>query len=130
MKTRIACIVLLALGLAFSVSASATGQGVVQEPKAINKADVSISDHKFAPDYFQTSPGSTILFHLTNTTDTDHNFTIKDPDGKTIKDIDILPGKTADVGVSFSRAGTYEFYCNKDLHRQMGMKGKVIAAPK
>ncbi len=127
MKTKFFHLMLLALGLTLCLSACAGRQKpVVFEGMGPHVVNVNVVDYRFVPDTFQTPQGSTIVFGLHNLSTKDHNFTIKDPDGKTVQDVDVMADKSVEARVLFSRPGTYSFYCNKDLHREQGMTGKVI----
>ena len=55
----------------------------------------------------------------------EHNFTLTDPEGAVIEDVDIPRDKTIEIKVTFSRAGIYNFYCNKPFHSALGMKGQI-----
>ena len=88
---------------------------------------MTASDFKFQPNNIATRTGETITFRIQNTSGTTHNFTLKEPDGTTIRNVDIPPGQSVDVTVTFSKAGTYPFDCNKTGHATLGMKGQVVA---
>lgn len=102
METKTSCVVVIILGTMLSFSACARLQKVVVvETKRSNVVEVKVSDYKFEPNNLQAYQGDTIDFKLQNVSSLDHNFTLKDPDGKVLQDVDIPPGKTADVKVVF-----------------------------
>ena len=130
MKTKTSFVSVLVLGVALSVSACAGLQKlVVVETEHSDVVEMKVSDYRFEPNNLQTYQGDTIDFRLRNVSARDHNFTLIDLDGKILQDVDILPGKTADVRVLFLRAGAYRFHSNRDLDSAMGMKGLVVVAP-
>ena len=55
----------------------------------------------------------------------EHNFTLTDPEGAVIEDVNISRDKTIEIKVTFSEAGIYKFYCNRPFHSALGMKGQV-----
>ncbi len=118
-----AILVLLATGTACAhrqapvTVAAAAGQATV---------DMKASDFKFTPNNIQAKVGDQIEFRIENVTGSKHNFTLQDPAGKTVRDIDLPAHQTTTVTVIFSQAGTYPFHCDVDLHRDLGMKGQVV----
>ncbi len=92
--------------------------------------DMQATSYSFTPNNIKAEQGDTILFNITNVSDTAHNFTLKDPEGKTIQEVDLPAKKTTPVRVTFAESGKYEFYCNKPFHSTLGMKGRVeVGAP-
>lgn len=89
------------------------------------------SSYEFTPNNIKAAQGDTIVFNITNVSGRVHNFSIKDPHGKTLQDVDLPAKKTIPVKVTFSETGRYEFFCNKPFHPTFGMKGQVeVAAPR
>lgn len=86
---------------------------------------VKIHNYRFEPNNIVTHDGNTILFKLENVTISEHNFTLTDPDGAVIRDVNIPRDKTEEIKINFPRAGIYHFYCNEPLHSSLGMKGQI-----
>ncbi len=125
MKKKVVWSLFLVLGLALAFSACGTIQKpVVLETKTHNAVRVKMLDYAFDPNSFQSY--NTILFRLDNPTGRDHNFTLKDPDGRILQSVDVAPGKTAEVKADLTRTGIYTFSCNKFFHSTRGMKGQVV----
>lgn len=106
--------------------------GRLQNPVAAEGAGETVgmtaSDFKFQPNNITTRAGSTLTFRIRNVSGTTHNFTLKSPDGKTIRSVDIPAKETVEVKAAFMQPGTYKFDCNKPGHSELGMKGQVVAA--
>ncbi len=98
----------------------------VQGEKTI---DMKVSSYKFEPNNIKANEGDTIVLNITNISGTQHNFTIKDPGGKIIHNVELLPNKTERVRIAFPEKGTYDFYCNKPFHSTLGMKGRIEVVP-
>ena len=124
-KNRVLMIV--ALGLVVFVSSCARLQQPVTVEGGQNIVRMTASDFKFQPNNVTTRAGQSILFQIQNVTGTSHNFTLKDPDGGTVQNVDIPAKQSVDIKVTFSRPGTYKFYCDRTGHSQLGMKGQVVA---
>ncbi len=87
--------------------------------------DMKASSYKFEPNNIRANQGDTIVLNITNISGKQHNFTIKDPGGKIVQSVELLPNKTERVRISFPEKGTYDFYCNKPFHPTLGMKGHI-----
>ena len=98
------------------------GAVIVQGEKTI---EMKASSFNFEPNNIRASQGDTIILNVTNISGNKHNFTIKDPNGKILQSVDLLPNKTEHVKISFPEKGTYTFYCDKPLHSTMGMTGSI-----
>ncbi|OGW53052.1 MAG: hypothetical protein A2Y81_09235 [Nitrospirae bacterium RBG_13_43_8] len=86
---------------------------------------VKVHNYKFEPNNIFTYEGNTILFKIENVTISEHNFTLTDPEGAVIEDVDVPRDKTVEIKVTFSRTGIYNFYCNKPFHSTFGMNGQI-----
>jgi plastocyanin len=100
-------------------------QVILDQEKKENITVVKVHNYKFEPNNFFTYEGTTILFKIENVTISEHNFTLTDPEGAVIEDVDIPRDKTIEIKVTFSRTGIYNFYCNKPFHSALGMKGQI-----
>ncbi len=85
-------------------------------------------DFKFEPNNIVTRTGDTITIVIENTSGTTHNFTLKDVEGNTMRNIDIPAKESITVTVTFTKPGTYRFECNKVGHSTLGMKGQIVAS--
>lgn len=83
------------------------------------------SSFDFKPNYIQAHQGDRIVFEIKNVSDSEHDFTIKNPRGEILKSVDLPPHATVNVPIAVDEAGTYPFYCDKPFHSSLGMKGKV-----
>jgi plastocyanin len=100
-------------------------QVILDQEKKENIIVVKVHNYKFEPNNIFTYEGNTILFKIENVTISEHNFTLTDPEGTVIEDVDISRDKTIEIKVTFSRTGIYNFYCNKPFHSALGMKGQI-----
>ena len=66
---------------------------------------------------------------ITNISSDSHNFTVKDPAGQVIQNVDLPANETINIELRLKQPGTYEFYCDRPFHKAMGRKGQfdVIA---
>ncbi len=117
----------VALVILALVPACARLQTPIAAEQRQNVIPMTASDFKFQPNNIETSAGNTIKFQIQNTSGASHNFTIKDPDGKTLQNVDIPVKKSVEVDVTFEKPGTYKFYCGKAGHSELGMQGQVVA---
>lgn len=129
MKSLVFRMAAIVPGLVLALSACAS----LGEPVTVNHRTgeeqavrVKARSYDFDPDNIRTFPGNTIVLTVENASGAEHNFTIEDPGGKVIRNVDLPPGGTVEVPVTFSEPGTYKFYCGKPLHPSLGMKGQVV----
>ena len=90
--------------------------------------EMTAGNFKFEPNNITTRTGSKLTFNIKNISGTLHNFTLKDPNGVIIQNIDIPPEQSVQVKIAFPQSGSYTFYCNKTGHTGLGMKGQVVAS--
>ncbi len=98
----------------------------VQGEKTI---DMKASSYSFEPNNIKANQGDTIVLNITNISGTKHNFTLKDPGGKIIHSVELLPNKPEHLRITFSEKGAYDFYCDKPFHSTLGMKGRIEVVP-
>ncbi len=91
--------------------------------------DMKAGSYKLEPNNIKANQGDTIVLNITNISGKQHNFTIKDPGGKILQSVELLPNKTEHVKISLPERGTYNFYCNKPFHSTLGMKGRIEVGP-
>jgi len=124
-------IVSVILVLALALAACAKLQKPVLLTKGQeNSVTVKASNFDFTPNHFETHQGATIVFTIENVSGSNHNFTLKDPEGKILQSVDVAPQKSVKIRAAFPRAGVYPFYCNRTFHRTMGMEGQVTVVSK
>lgn len=87
---------------------------------------MTASDFKFEPNNITTRAGNSLTFSIMNVSPNAHNFTLEDPEGKIMKNVDIPRQQSVQVDADFPKPGTYKFFCNKTGHSALGMKGQVI----
>lgn len=120
----------VAIGLLLAGCASLQPQVVLSEKEIEKVVELKAESFKFVPNNIRVFEGATIIFRIENNSDSEHNFTITNPQKQILKEV-ALPAKTAvDINVSFAGPGVYEFYCDKPLHASFGMKGQVEVVKK
>ncbi len=95
----------------------------------VHTIDIKASNYKFEPDNIKVA-SDMVTFRISNTTRKMHNFTLKDPEGKIMENVDIPPETTVTVLVTFRQTGTYKFYCDRPFHALLGMRGQVQSVGK
>lgn len=104
---------------------------VAMSPQAGAKViEMNASSFKFNPNYIEAYVADALVFRIENISVLQHNFSLKDPEGWVIKNVDLPSKKTTVVKIEFTEAGTYEFYCDKLFHTALGMKGRIKVIPK
>ena len=97
-------------------AAAATGPG--------GTVDLSATDFKFSPSDPTVKSGEA-TFTLTNDGQTTHSLEIEDVNGSDQElEGDVSAGQSGTLKVNLP-AGTYEFYCPVDDHKEMGMEGEI-----
>src|SRR5205085_9642544 len=112
-------LVLLAFGVLGSAAAfaiPAIGAGTSASSTVTIK--VTATEFRFALSKRSVSPGTTVIFRVTNKGKFTHDFKIL---GK--KTPLLQPGKTASVKVVFKKKGKYGYLCTVLGHAKLGMKG-------
>jgi plastocyanin len=119
---------LLAVLLAAMITGCAGRQVMIETtPLASGNSIITIeaSSYKFKPNDIHVAKPGTLALEIKNVSGTEHNFTLKDSQGKILKNLNIRPKETAISNVDLG-PGTYEFYCDKRFHTTLGMKGRVV----
>jgi len=65
------------------------------------------------------------VFRISNISENNHNFTIKDPEGIMLQSVGLQPQKTVEVKITLSKLGRYNYDCDKPLHSSLGMRGQI-----
>lgn len=81
---------------------------------------LELVDFAFQPNAFSIPANTPVTVTLRNGGQAPHNFSI---DALRISQ-DVAPGATGEVTID-APAGTYQFYCNKPGHRELGMVGTL-----
>jgi uncharacterized cupredoxin-like copper-binding protein len=99
-------------------SAGTTGGGGGQE------VSVSATEFSFDPGTIQIDAPGTYTFTLSNDGSTEHALEIEGQ-GLEQELEEVAPGSSGQLTVTFSKTGTYEFYCPVAGHRDQGMEGEL-----
>jgi plastocyanin len=86
------------------------------------EADNDSSGYYFKPTILQGSAGQSITLEIKNDGSTLHNFSITSMN----VNINIDPGASQEVKVTFPQTGTVEYFCS--IHRALGMAGELQVA--
>lgn len=117
--------VLASIALALAGCSGKQPQVMIQEEKTLA---MEASSFEFRPNNIRAAQGDTVALDITNISDTGHNFTVENPQGRVIQSVDLPPGETVHVEIALEQPGGYDFYCNKPFHPTFGMKGRILAA--
>jgi plastocyanin len=124
---------LLLIGLASGVLAAAgcgSGSGETSQAAATGGSGggktvaVSAKEFSFDPGTLQIDKPGTYTFQLTNDGSFGHALEVEGQGVEEETDT-VSPGSTGSVTITFSKTGSYEFYCPIDGHRQKGMEGTL-----
>jgi len=103
-----------------------TAEGAAKSmEKATVEMHVTASNFKFTPNNIKATTGNTIVFQVENVAGGTHNFTLKDPHGKVLASADLPAHQVVTVKVELKEPGSYEFYCDKPSHPNLGMTGTL-----
>ncbi|HUJ45606.1 MAG TPA: cupredoxin domain-containing protein [Rhizomicrobium sp.] len=99
---------------------------------------VKLTSYAFTPSTITLKAGKTYRLHLTNGSQKGHDFTAAEffaastvaPEDKAKleedSEVEVGAGKSVDVTVTPTRAGTYPLTCSHFLHSTFGMTGTII----
>jgi plastocyanin len=118
----------IAIFIMMAVFQACAGTQQAKEAAVDEKSELLIiaDSFKFDPSVVRVNRLGKLTMLVQNKADSEHNITVKDPQGKVIADYDLPPGKTTPVNLDLKQAGKYELYCDKTLHTTMGMKGELV----
>ena len=91
----------------------------------VEEVNVEAVSFGFVPNQIRVRAGREVRLRVRNTSFVKHNFTLLSPDGKVVKEVDIEGGGAAVVSFRAPSAGRYTIYCDRFLHRKMGMEGFI-----
>ena len=124
-EMRISLVIAFCLGCLLSSCSTLQTPVMIESGKQTQTVNIQASSFKFIPNNLEAYQGDRIVFKIENTSGSTHNFTIEDPSGKVLKNVDLPAEKSLDVEVSFPDQGVYKFYCAKPLHNTFGMSGQI-----
>jgi plastocyanin len=100
-------------------------QPVVTAPERGAALTIEASSFKFEPNNIKAAAGDILALRIKNLSSSAHNFTLKDPTGKVIRNVSLPPEESVTVDVRLEMAGTYDFRCARGFHAGMGMRGRI-----
>lgn len=104
------------------VPTSSTTAAVEQTPGNIKEFTVDGSNYSFNPAEIRVKKGDTVKITFKDG-DGQHNLVV---DGYNVSTSTIGPGSTDSVTFVADKAGTFEYFCSVDSHRDLGMKGSLV----
>ena len=107
-----------------AATTEATETGAAPAPKT-RTISVSETDFALAPKDLTVKSGTTVTFDVRNDGATTHSLEVEGPEGESELEQDLAPGDSRQPEVTFSKPGTYEWYCPVGNHKEMGMEGTV-----
>jgi uncharacterized cupredoxin-like copper-binding protein len=120
----IAACAAFALSACGSSSSESGGTGAATAPSGGQAVAVSAVDFSFNPGTIQIDQPGTYTFTLSNDGSTEHGLEVE---GQGVEEEleEVAPSSSGQLTVTFSKTGTYEFYCPVDGHRDRGMEGAL-----
>ena len=94
-----------------------------------NVIHLKASNFKFEPNNIRVPKPGPLTLEVQNISGTEHNFTIKNPEGQVLKSIGLPPMKTISETLDLTVPGNYDFYCDKPFHATLGMDGQIQVGP-
>lgn len=127
MKKKTKRFTAVSIGIMLMVTACAGQQPPVTLGPAKGEVVLAMkaSDFKFEPNNIKAFKGDVIVFRVENTSGTNHNFTVKDAQGRLLQSTALPSKETVEIRVALAETGIYEFYCDKPFHSGFGMKGRI-----
>jgi uncharacterized cupredoxin-like copper-binding protein len=129
MNMHIVVLILIAL-LILSNCAPRVIPGPVYLYPKVEPIDIELKSFSFQPNHIAIlKDQSPFIFHLKNTAQIKHNFTLTDSQKKPLMNVDLMPDESTIVTIEPLNPGNYTFYCNRFLHRRGGgMEGMLMVA--
>lgn len=118
-------IICLAILLLLAACSGLQPQVPVSQEKGEKVSAIKADSFKFEPNNIKAYVEDVIVLKIENVSAAGHNFTLKDPRGNVVQNVDLPPKKTVEVRVTLSETGIYNFYCDKPFHPFFGMKGQI-----
>jgi uncharacterized cupredoxin-like copper-binding protein len=89
--------------------------------------EVSEAEFKLSPSDPKVDTG-VVDFKVTNDGKVTHSLEIEGPGGEVALERALQPGQSGKLEVNLSKAGSYEWYCPIDGHKDSGMQGEIVVA--
>jgi uncharacterized cupredoxin-like copper-binding protein len=86
--------------------------------------DVSETEFKLDPADPKVDKGL-VTFKVTNDGKATHSLEVEGPDGEVELEKALQPGQSGMLKANLNKAGTYEWYCPIDGHKDSGMRGEI-----
>lgn len=128
MNARIVVLILTAVLILSSCAPRVIPGPVYFYPK-VEPIDIELKNFSFQPNHIAIlRDQSPFIFHLKNTAQIKHNFTLIDSKKNILINVDLMPNESKIVTIEPLEPGNYKFYCNRFLHRRGGMEGMFMVA--
>ena len=95
-----------------------------------NAVALKAGNFSFSPGAITARAGEKLLLLVENASGSEHNLTVEDPDGRTLRSVDLPGREKIAVEIFLEKDGVYQFYCDLPYHRTLGMKGRITALPR
>ena len=93
----------------------------------VEPVDIELKSFSFYPNHIAIlRDQSPFIFHLKNTAQIKHNFTLIDSQKNTMIIVNLMPNESTTVTIEPLEPGNYTFYCNRFLHRRGSMEGMLM----
>lgn len=114
--------------LAFGAHKESQPFVAVPSEDGVQRVSITVDSYSFDPNHIIVTMNKPVELTLKSVTKiVPHNFTLKDSDAGLNVDQNISPGKEVKVTFTPTKAGSYQFYCDKKSifanHRKKGMEG-------
>lgn len=97
-------------------------------PDGGQRVAIELSSFAFAPNVVRVRAGVPLTIDAVSKSGIAHNLTILSLDqAAALKSVDVAANQTVTFQATLLRPGRYVFYCDKPLHRPLGMEGKLLA---
>jgi len=89
---------------------------------------IELRSFSFYPDHIAIlkHSSSSFTFRLKHTDEINHNFTLINSRKNVLMNVDLMPNESTTVTIESLDSGFYTFYCNRFLHRFLGMEGMLM----
>lgn len=119
---------MLGVLLAVAGCAVARVEGVAERlPGGGYEVTMEVASFTFRPNIVTLRAGMPVTITAGSDSGIEHNLTILSPEGQVLKSIDVLAGERVTFEVTLPEPGRYLFYCDRFLHRPLGMEGEFVA---
>jgi len=89
--------------------------------------EIELRSFSFHPDHIAILKNkSPFTFRLKNTARIRHNLTLIDSHKNILINVDVMPNESITVTIDSLDSSNYTFYCNRFLHRFLGMEGMLM----